>query len=269
MRRQAAKVLNDQSLHNQFHTSLISFFNIKTTTMKQTLTLISLSLLLLTSACRRIEGNGNTRKENRTVGAFKAVSSRGSFDVYVQNSASSSLSIEADENLLPYIEAEVRGDELQISFKKGLSYDSENPINIYVAAPEINEFELAGSGDIISQSSISSKGKLIFSIRGSGNVKATVDAPSVESEVAGSGNISLSGFTKDFSATVKGAGNINCFDLKTENTNIEVSGSGDAEVYASVSVAATIRGAGSVLHKGNGVVTKSEIHGSGSISKAN
>ena len=70
-----------------------------------------IAALVFFSSCRfvtgqRVRGNGNVRTESRSPGNFKSVASHGSFDVFV-SSGEQSLKIEAEENLLPYIETYV------------------------------------------------------------------------------------------------------------------------------------------------------------------
>jgi hypothetical protein len=47
------------------------------------------------------------------------------------------------------------------------------------------------------------------------------DAPKIETEISGSGSSSIKGTTKDFSVRISGSGNVHCFDLLSENTEID------------------------------------------------
>jgi Putative auto-transporter adhesin, head GIN domain len=76
----------------------------------------------------------------------------------------------------------------------------------------------------------------------------------------------LKGETKDFSADGSGSTDIKCFELLAENTNVELSGAGDAQVFASVKLDVQVSGAADVKYKGNAAVTK-EISGAGSVKK--
>ena len=53
-----------------------------------------------------------------------------------------------------------------------------------------------------------------------------------------SGSVKLRGQTKDFDIDLSGAGHAYCYDLLTENTTVEISGAGSAQVYASVKLKA-------------------------------
>jgi len=88
----------------------------------------------------------------------------------------------------------------------------------------------------------------------------------VETGSSGAGSISLKGETKDFSVDGSGSTDIHCFELLAENTSVELSGAGDAQVYASVKLDVHVSGAADVKYKGNANLTK-EISGAGSVKK--
>ena len=64
-----------------------------------------------------------------------------------------------------------------------------------------------------------------------------------------------------------GSGGIKCFELLSEQTKIGISGSGDAQVYASKQLDVEINGSGSVAYKGSPAVSQN-VSGSGSVRKA-
>jgi len=65
-----------------------------------------------------------------------------------------------------------------------------------------------------------------------------------------------------------GAGNLNAFELISEETTVNLSGAGKAEVYANQLLNVTITGAGSVYYKGHPAIAKT-ITGSGNLIDSN
>ena len=63
-----------------------------------------------------------------------------------------------------------------------------------------------------------------------------------------------------------GSSHFRCFDLMAEIVSVDISGAGDAEVFASVKLDVDVSGAGSVKYKGNATVSQ-KVSGSGSVSK--
>ena len=56
----------------------------------------------------KIEGNGKLKKESREMTSYTAVASSGSWDVMIAYGESNTIQVEGDENLLNYIETEVK-----------------------------------------------------------------------------------------------------------------------------------------------------------------
>lgn len=214
---------------------------------------------------KRIEGNGAVTTETKEVGSFSGVSVKGGIDVVLIN-GNNNLKIEADENLLEYIIAKNEGGTIEVYSKDGYNLDATSGIKVYATAPSFKKVDISGSGNVTSQSLIKGTDNLNIEIKGSGDVRLEVEAPKVYSGIAGSGSIKLKGRTQDFDVDIKGSGDILCFDLLSENTSVDIAGSGNAEVFASKKLNVDIKGAGDVKYKGTATVTQN-IMGAGNIKK--
>lgn len=230
-----------------------------------------LSAAVLTGSCRfiggkRVRGNGNVKTEDRVQTGFKGVESYGSFDIFVSAGPETTLKIEAEENLLPYIETYIDNDILKIDTKDGYWLRPKHSIKIYVTAPEYRRIKSYGSGDIVGQTKITGTDKLDLGVTGSADIKMEVDAPEIEAGITGSGNIVLKGSTKTFHSSVSGSGDVRAYELLSEDTKVRISGSGNADVYAAQNLDVSVSGSGDVRYKGNGRVN-SNITGSGNVKK--
>lgn len=228
--------------------------------------------LLLSSvifvSCESVTGNGNVIKENRNVSDFKGVKTSGSIDVEIKNGDQYQVTVQNDENLIPYVITEVRDGVLNIHYKDGYSIMSDHA-KVFVTSPSIEKIVSSGSADISGNGVISNSNQLEISTSGSGDVSAEVDAPSVKAISSGSGDITLSGRTKDFECKISGSGDAKCANLKSENAVIRVSGSSDVHVFASVSLKVNVTGSGDVYYGGNPSSPEIHITGSGSVKAAN
>lgn len=232
---------------------------------------VCLLVLLIGSSCHyirgeRVDGDGVATTQDRQVGNFTGVSASGSIDIIVSSGPSNSLKIEADKNLLEYIETRVEGDVVEVHTREGYDLNPKAGIKVYAVAPSFTRLSVSGSGKIKSNGKIIATNSLHTDVSGSGDILLDVDAPSVAAEISGSGSATFSGTTKDFSAQVSGSGDIRCFNLMAENTEIDIAGSGNAEVFASKVLDVDVAGAGDVRYKGNPSV-KQSIAGSGSVRK--
>lgn len=216
---------------------------------------------------KRVRGNGNVGSQDRSVSDFKNVEVDGAAKVFITQGDQRSVKVEADENLQQFIEVYNEGDKVVIREKHGFNLDPTYDIKIYITSPVYNDIEASGAGDIIGQTPISNSEGLDLHLSGAGAIKMEINAPHVSAEVSGAGNIDLKGDTKTAEFELSGVGNAHCFDLKSENTKVEISGVGSAQVYASVKLDAQVSGAGSVDYKGGGSVDQ-HVSGVGSVHKA-
>jgi hypothetical protein len=243
---------------------------LKTTEMKY-LFVFFVSCAFLASSCRfmegkRVRGNGELTTDQRAVGSFDQVESFGSFDVEVSTADQNMVKVEADENLLRYIETYIDGNTLKIKTKNGYSLRPRVRIKVMVYGPQFSSIVSNGSGNVNGQNRIISPDELNLEVNGSGNIRMQVEARSIDAKIAGSGNISLEGTAKKGENSIHGSGNIMAGNLQTEESEVEIAGSGSAEVYATSSLDVNIMGSGGVHYKGAASVN-SHIAGSGSVKK--
>jgi hypothetical protein len=230
--------------------------------------IIAVSSLLLFSSCReifakRIRGTGNITTQTRSAGEFNSIDVSGNINVYARQDSSSSIRVEADENLQQYIETIDEGNVLRIKTQAGYNLRSSRPIKVYVSSAAFKKFEASGACDIFSEGKITSSSDIDFDLSGSCNVTMDVNAPKISVDMSGAGTIKLKGETKDFRIQGSGSTDIKCLDLLAETVDLDISGAGDAEVYASSKLTGTISGAADVRYKG---AAQTDIHTSGATS---
>ncbi len=193
---------------------------------------------LFFSACqyiggKRVTGNGVMATQQRNLGNFNGVDVSGPMKVYISQNPVSSIKIEADENLLEYIEIENHGDVLEISTRRGYNLRPRAGIAIYITAPSFEKLAVTGSGNLKSQTKIANGKNMEVSVTGSGDVLLDIDAPAIHTEITGSGAIRVNGSTRNLSTDITGSGELHAFDLLSESVDVEISGSGEVEVFAS------------------------------------
>lgn len=232
---------------------------------------ILIAIVVLGASCmfdgRRVKGNGNKVTQSKSISDINGVELHTSFDVILIEGSASNVKIEAEENIIPYIDLHVENGVLNIRTQDNVSLRTHKGVKIYVTAPSFNRVANTGSGDITAETRISNDSKLNISSSGSGNIKLEVDAPEVEAGSSGSGDIKLSGETKQFNGKSTGSGDIRAMELMAEEASARVTGSGDIDIYSSVKVTSSITGSGNVRYKGGAQVVSSSKSGSGDLKK--
>lgn len=228
-----------------------------------------ISLYSYSQPWETIKGNGQIKKETREVGAFTSLSSGGAIDVQISYGNSNSISVEADENLLPYIETSVENGKLTIKPKKNVNFKTNSKMAVSVSMIKITSLQQSGSGNITGNGAFTNGDKTDISISGSGNIKLGFDSfKDLDLSLSGSGNINLNGKeTNSITARISGSGSIDCSNISSNDVNASISGSGNIKVIANNSIDAKISGSGNVYYKGNATNVKTKTAGSGKVLK--
>ncbi len=231
-------------------------------TMKQIFFLAAVGLLLITTGCWEdftIGGNGIEATEGRVITNFNELKSSGSFDVHITKGDNHEVVVNAESNIIPYIETTVKGGTLHIDIRGIHNVRNRLPMQVFVTTPEMKSIKQSGSGAITTDYFEANNFELFIS--GSGSITTAVDAAAVDAGISGSGKIKISGNATQTNLNISGSGQINSYDLVTRNCDARISGSGNMYVSASDFIRATISGSGNVYYIGS---PNLEAHVSGS-----
>lgn len=215
---------------------------------------------------KKIKGNGKITSINRTTPSYDAIHCAGSFDYMLVAGKEGQLTLEGEENLLEYIVTEVKNNKLVIKTEgnKNIQTSRNKTIKITIPFEDIDDVSLSGSGDLWNEDRINTE-NLSTSITGSGDVVLNIKTNSTKAKVTGSGDLTLKGITEHLDADVTGSGDFHGFDLQSINTNISVTGSGDAAVVCNGNFKARVSGSGDIQYKGKPTKEDTKVSGSGSI----
>lgn len=237
--------------------------------MKKLLSGLFVLTILLTSCDfvtgKRVKGNGTVTTQERSETGFTGVESGSNFDTYV-GIGPYSVKIEAEENIIPYIETFVDNGMLKIGTKEGFWLKPRRSVKIHVTAPRLTRIHSSGNGGVFSTTKIADTSNIDLHVSGNAKMKIEVDAPVIAAELSGNGGIDIKGNTRDFQCKTTGNGQIEAMELQSESAKVEIYGNGNAEVNASVKLDVRIGGNGDVRYKGN-PQTSTHITGNGSLKK--
>lgn len=213
--------------------------------------LITLALMVLLTACVNpsdgpievVQGSGNVVTETREVSGFTAVSLNGVGHLIIDQTGSESMSITADDNILPYIETRVRGRELVIGIQDNTTFNNVTELTYHVTVQTINSLELNGAGAV---------------------EVLNLDGQDWQTTLAGGGSITVSGKVDVQTAELNGAGAYNAEALQSQEATVRQNGAGMAIVQVSERLDVSIDGLGSVEYIGNPTV-REEINGLGTV----
>jgi hypothetical protein len=190
-------------------------------------------------------GNGKTKTESRELPEFDMLEVSGAFDIKVTAGRNrQTVRITADENILPLITTALQGDKL----------------TIYPGKPICTEMAIIVEINVTNLNALVSSGSDKVKVEGLNTSKFSVT-------MSGSSEVELAGKANTLDAGISGAGNLNARDLLTEETGLNISGSGAATVHASEKLQVEIVGVADVNYYGNPKKIDKQIIGIGNLNR--
>ena len=216
----------------------------------------------------RIQGSGEVIVETRPVAGFTSISFFTEGSITITQGDEEALTIETDDNVMPYLETTVNDGVLTIKVQEEsrVDIDPSDGIKWGITAVDLDSISLYGAG-ILNMGGLTTD-RLSLSVPGAMDVGIDhLNAGDLEVVVTGVGSIVLAGEVARESLTLTGTGSIDTSDLSAQHATALVSGVGDISVWAIDTLEATITGLGGIDYYGNPTVTRRGT-GAGSIRSA-
>ena len=235
--------------------------------------LVVLALALSSLACSfggfaTVRGSGHVVEENRAVSGFTGVNLATLGNLQIQLGDQEGLRIEAEDNLIPYLDTVVSGDQLVIRSQDGVMLRPTRPVNFYLTVKSLDSIALTGSGNIVALDLKADQFRARLS--GSGNMTlGNLYATNIEMHLTGSGNLRAAGATaQDQQITLSGSGDVELGNWNAETAEVRITGSGgfDASKGAVKAQSVTLSGSGEYHADGvDSATAEARIMGSGSM----
>ncbi len=234
--------------------------------MKINFYLMLLFGFLSLTACRNcIEANGEIKDEERQINDFSTIQLDGSVDVIIRDrllSEKNKVVVRAAPNLLPLVKTTVSGSKLNIDLKGCVEGNSK--VEVYLYVNEISQINNDGSGTVRSDNVLKSD-RFDVSLDGSGSIEVKLRTNRLKVNNDGSGRIVLLGNTNLLEVNHDSSGESELSSLQSEETKVNLDGSGTVSVFATKKLNLNLDGSGTILYKGSPKELKTNKDGSGEI----
>ena len=191
------------------------------------------------------DASGDIASEARDVSGFDEVELSGVGNLSIRQTGTESLSVRAEEDVLPKIRTEVVDGRLLIGPEPNTSIETTEPIDYELTVDNLRALELSGSGNVDAEG---------------------IDTDQLVVDISGSGAVKTSGRAESQEVHVSGAGDYDAQDLESKRVRIEVEGAGSAVVNASEELDAKVGGTGFVEYVGDPTIEQ-DVSGVGRVSK--
>ena len=232
--------------------------------MKTLTLLVSILFIHVTTP---LSNNETIKEEKRTVGTFEGISVAGPYKVSLIEGAEGEITLKGSDDDLAITETKIKNNVLIIKSKETswLKKWRFGPVEIIIPVEKVSKLVMSGSGYI--QSNFTLKAKEFKSVvTGSGEITTELSTEEFSGLITGSGNIEVSGEATSTSVKITGSGDYHGRRLNSMDTEVNITGSGKADVQAEESLDVVITGSGNVHCFGNPKKQKSRVSGSGKVS---
>lgn len=223
-------------------------------------------LLIITIAlisCKHIRGSGNIIERNVPISNINKIDLSGIGTVNVKFGKDESLTIKGDDNILDKIDVDSHGGTLELGRMKS-PYTMVSPstkIEYFVILNDLRELQVSGSGKIEVEEKINST-DFDISISGSGEIYVQdLRADNLDVHISGSGDCDAGGAVKKQKIKISGSGRYRAEELESQEAECRISGSGNVDIRVSDYIEASVSGSGNVNYWGR---PKININSSGS-----
>ncbi len=218
-----------------------------------------------------VRGSGTPGQESRNVSNVSGVElgMDGSMDITIGNRES--LTIEADDNLLQYIQTNVSGGRLVVDTRPGIGIQPVRPIKYHLTVIRLDSVAISSSGDVSVPDLKSDNFRIAVSSSGDLSMQK-LDCSSLNVDLSSSGDASLSALNaQTLSVNISSSGNVdigggqvtqqtihigssgdyNARNLASEKANVDLSSSGDATLSVSSVLSGNLSSSGDINYIGN------------------
>lgn len=210
-----------------------------------------------------VRGNGNVITTDRNISAsFTSLKATEGLDVYLTQSNTESISVEADENLHDLILTEVEDGVLRIHTKENIGRASSKRVN--VSFKDISSITSTSGSDVYSTNTISAERLDLKSTSGS-DMTLDVNTSILNCKSTSGSDLRLSGKTIKLYAEATSGSDIKAADLSAESSEVKATSGADITVNTSKALTARATSGGDIRYYGNPETVDKSDSSSGSI----
>lgn len=201
--------------------------------------LLATSLLLV--ACAH---SPDVVQRTSTDGIYRQIEFDGAFDIDIEVGPKAAVELSGPRRAIERVEVGVEGEQLTISMEDHRVRNTRGGIHVQITTPQLERIELNGAATL--------------DISG-------MQAGALAVELNGAGSTRARGTVTQFDLEINGAGSVEATELVAEHVNVDLSGTGRAEVHATRQLHAELDGMGSIRYAGQPTVVDKQVNGIGTI----
>jgi hypothetical protein len=213
----------------------------------------------------KVQGSGTVAVQTHAVSSFTRLHLSVHGTVELVQSAEEKVVVEADDNLLDYINVVNSGRTLYVTNESKLRGPEFTSLRITVHLRQLATLDLAGHGAVRCQNALTPLGALQVKINSVGDTDLWVEAAELTVSLACEGNVTLRGHGEQVTLKTAASGHLDAAGLVAQHLKLRNLSAGNVALYAEQTIAIQHLGAGSVQYAGPARLTDIRQFGQGPV----
>jgi hypothetical protein len=236
------------------------------------------SLLILTFGCddnNTVIGSGNIIEDIRDLPTFDEISANAAIDLTITQGPEQRVTVQADDNVVPFIATEVTKGELRID-RDGASNFRNSSVSVEITVPTLAYLALSASSDALvtdfefeqpvffdlsSSSDLvlsGSKAKdVVFNLTASSNATVTdfIVADRADFDLSSASDLRISGSVHRAIFKLNSASDVAGFDFEVGDCEVDLNSSSELETTVNDKLSGELKAASTLRYRGTPEVT--------------
>lgn len=221
---------------------------------------------LLFTSCNMnfgVRGNGNVQTVERPInGSYDEIEVSRGLDVYLTQSDTESITVQADENLHDIIKTKIEGNVLKIYAEDNINFSEAQ--KVMVSFKMVSKISASSGSDVYSKNTINTESIRLVTESGS-DMTLEINAQSIDCSASSGSDLNLSGTGTNLIANASSGSDIKAGDLKVETSRVKAESGADITVNTSKELHASASSGGDIKYRGNPEKIEKTDNVSGSI----
>jgi len=194
---------------------------------------------------------------------FNEVIVSSAFNVDIEQGDVYSMEISGPADLFEGLEVSQEERTLEIGYEKKRKNFGANLLKVKIVMPALESLDLSGA--IKANIKGFKNESLQIDISGASNCDLNANINNLKVDISGAGNLNLKGSGDLMVINLSGASNVKARSYQVKRLNLNMSGAGAAQVYASEQLDVEVSGVGSVKYDGSPQILNKKLSGMATI----
>lgn len=210
-------------------------------------------------AQHRVKGSGYILTQQRETEFFNSIEVADGIHVFIVPGELQPITIEADDNLFPYIKTVIRNRVLKIYIPDTVDIVKYTDMNVLISMPVLQTLKASTGSKIDASPQVWKSDSILLRVRTGGYIKLHTRSVYLDLEARTSGYIELKGNSQRLLADLKTGARLSARNFQASDAILELATGSRADLKVTGQVSYCLCGNARLILRGNPKILKSEL----------